>query len=157
MDCDQNSTKFPLPHIISILYHHGNKVKSYIKSLACRGVVVKWYSDVVSVSFFWQSDWFRRRCLAVVLATLCECVRRSVSCAEALVINKFVLSNSNKKLLLQETSILTNVHRRWYWSILTSLKLFLEMFLYMQFELENFEQIWEKLTSHFLSLFILLL
>ena len=47
---------------------------------------MSWCSGVLSVSFFWQSDWLRRRFLAVVLATLRECVRRSVSCAKALVI-----------------------------------------------------------------------
>ena len=47
---------------------------------------MSWCSDVGGVSFFWQCDWLRRRFLAVVLATLRECVRRSVSCADALVL-----------------------------------------------------------------------
>ena len=51
-------------------------------------VAVSLCPDVVGVSFFWQCDWLRHRFLAVVLATLRECVRRSISCTEALVEQK---------------------------------------------------------------------
>ena len=57
---------------------------------------MSWCSDVVSVSFFWQSDWLRLQFLAVVLATLRECVRRSVSCADVLVFKK-IIKNVNTR------------------------------------------------------------
>ena len=78
MCCHQISFIFDiLPH--PEMFTHNNLIlkASHVGVQRCRGVL--------GVSFFWQCDWLRRMFLAVVLVTLRECVRRSISCAEALV------------------------------------------------------------------------
>ena len=65
---------------------------------------------MVSCFIFLAMDWLRRRFLAAVPATLRGCVRRSVSCAEALVYSKTIMSNAHKAF----NSIFNRVGQRKY-------------------------------------------